>query len=75
MHITINSSDFTTLLEAATLGIAKAEGFKADFVVAVWRETFERLNNTPLEDGRTQEERDQSARDTFADDCARYGAD
>jgi hypothetical protein len=75
MQVSLTLTDFTTLLDAAQFGATRAEGFKAPQTVRAWTETVGRLQQMPLDDGRSQEQRDAAYLADFAMQCAIHGAD
>lgn len=74
MKVSIDLPDFINLLRAAEFGITKGKDFKGDHTLRAWKETFDRLGNTPLGDDRTQEERDQAFNNYMHDQVKRYGS-
>lgn len=72
--VSIDLSDFINLLNAAELGITAGQDFRADHVLRAWKESFSKLNNMPLDDGKTQEERNQAFNDHMHEQAAKYGS-
>jgi hypothetical protein len=74
-QVSLDLNDFLNLMDAAKFGAEKAVGFKEDFTVRTWQTSIDKLKKMPLSDGRTQAQRDEGFLDSFAQDCAQYGAD
>ena len=75
MKTTLELEDFMNLMDAARFGIMMARNVKAGFTLDAWEKTIGKLEKMPLDDGRTQEQRDLAFAQQFAKDCELYGSD
>lgn len=71
----VELTDYLNLLEMARYAVRMAESYSSYSTVKQWTDTLEKLEATPLDDGRTQGQRDAGYMRKFLADCREMGAD